>query len=74
MVVLLKSTTKQVTLNGTPARIWEGETESGIRCHAYVTLIAIDKDEPRSEEFDRELQRHESPSAELEAIPFWLLL
>ena len=74
MTILLRSTTKMVTLNGVPARIWEGESASGIRLHCYITRVAIDKDEPRSAEFDRELQEHEAPSAEIEAIPLRLIL
>lgn len=73
MHVTLRSTTKIVTLNGVPARIWEGETGSGIPCHAYVTRIAVDKDED-SGEFDRDLQEHEVPSAEIEAIPLKLVI
>ena len=51
MKITVENTSKIVTLNGVPARIWEGFTESGIECHCYITRIAIDKDEPRSEEF-----------------------
>jgi hypothetical protein len=45
MIVTLHSTTKIVELQvGTawvPARIWEGETQSGIQVHAYITRIAV---------------------------------
>ncbi len=46
MKITVENTTKIVTLNGVPARIWEGFTESGIKCHCYITRIAIDKDKP----------------------------
>jgi hypothetical protein len=26
---------------GVPARLWEGKTESGISCHAFVTRVAV---------------------------------
>lgn len=73
MRVTLQSTTKTVTLNGVPARIWEGKTDSGIACHAYITRIAVDLMEDSSE-FDRELQEHRAPSPEIEAISLSLFL
>lgn len=36
--------------------------------------IAIDKDEPRSEEFERELSEQKAPSTEIEAIPIRMIL
>lgn len=74
MLIHITSTTKIVTLDGIPARIWEGHTESGIKVHAYITRIAIDKDEPRQEEFQTELQEHTAPSAEILAIPLHMIL
>jgi hypothetical protein len=74
MNVQLKSTTKIVTLNGIPARIWEGTTEGGVKVHAYITRIAIDKDEPNSQQFEQELQEHSAPSPEIEAIPLRMIL
>lgn len=69
MLIHIESTTKIVELNGLPARIWEGQTESGIKVHCYITRIAIDKDEPSAEEFEKELQTCRVPSAEIQAIP-----
>jgi len=73
MKINLESTTKIVTLNGVPARIWEGKTESGIPVHAYVTRIAVARDQDCSE-FERELQEHRAPSVDVAAIPLRLLL
>lgn len=73
MKVTLHSTTKVVHLNGVPARIWEGETESGIPVHAYVTRIAVHEDQDLTE-FQRELQEHEPPSADIAAIPVRLII
>lgn len=68
MKVTLESTNKIVELKtptGTvPARIWEGATEAGIACHAFVTRIAVSKDLDASE-FERELQEHRPPSPEI---------
>jgi hypothetical protein len=47
MKVTIESTSKIVELNGVPARVWEGTTDSGIKVHCFVTRIAIDKDETR---------------------------
>ena len=71
MKVTLESTTQIVDLEtptGTvPARIWEGTTESGVRVHALITRIAIDRDEPRADEFERELKEQRAPSAKVGA-------
>jgi len=73
MRVILESTTKHVRLNGVPARIWEGKTDSGIPCHAYITRIAVGQDQD-SAEFDRELKEHKSPSPEILVIPLRLVI
>jgi len=74
MKIIIELTSKFVTLNGVPARIWEGETESGIKLHCYITRIAIDKDETRIEEFEKELQQQRPPSKEIEAIPLRMII
>lgn len=74
MKITIESTSKIVTVNDVPARIWEGQTESGIKVHCYITRIAIDKDEPNASQFQRELQEHSAPSAEVEVIPMRLIL
>ena len=74
MEIILKNTSKIVEVNGVPARIWEGETKSGIKLHAYITRVAINKDEIRIEEFHAELKEQNPPSAEIQAIPMRLIL
>jgi len=61
MEVTLNSTSKIVNLNGTPARIWEGESGSGIKCHAFIVRIAVDKAQDCAE-FETDLQEHVPPS------------
>jgi hypothetical protein len=73
MKITIESTSKIVTLNNIPARIWEGETESGIQVHCYVTRIAVARNDDASE-FERELQEHRAPSPVIEAIPARLIL
>lgn len=73
MKITLESTTKIVELNGVPARVWEGQTEDGIKLHAYVTRVAVNKEQDSSQ-FEKELQQHKAPSAEVEAIPLRMIL
>lgn len=73
MKITMSSTTKTVELNGVPARIWEGETVSGIKCHAYITRIAVDPGQDESQ-FQTELAECEPPSPELESIPLRMIL
>lgn len=78
MKVTLESTTKVTTLmrNGAevPVRIWEGVTAGGIRCHAYIALIAV-SDSDDAKEFERDLREQRAPSADIErAIPLRMIL
>jgi hypothetical protein len=73
MKITIESTSKTVTLNGVPARIWEGQTESGVKIHAFITRVAVPLDEDHSQ-FERELQEHRTPSPEVQAIPLRLIL
>ncbi len=73
MKITITSTTKTVHVNGVPARIWEGHTESGIPVHCYVTRVAVPLDQDHSQ-FQAELQEHQAPSAEVAAIPLRMVL
>lgn len=77
MKVTLESTTKIVELvvdgKAVPARIWEGQTDSGIPCHAYVTRIAVAPDLDASQ-FERELRECRRATPAIEAIPLRLIL
>ena len=75
MKVTLESTTKIVQLNGIPARIWEGKTDTGIQVHAFITRIAIDKDEPNAQLFEVELKECKLPSTGVsESYPLSLII
>ncbi len=73
MKLRLESTTKIVEVNGVPARIWEGHTESGIACHAFITRLAVLRIDDRAQ-FDAELQEMKAPSAEVKSYPLRLIL
>ncbi|AMJ65022.1 hypothetical protein [Hymenobacter sp. PAMC 26628] len=74
MIITVESTSKTVELNGVPARIWEGKTDSGIVVHCFITRVAIDQNETRIDEFERELRAQRTPSAALEVYPLRLIL
>jgi hypothetical protein len=61
MKVTLTSTQEIVDVNGVPARIWTGHTESGTPVHAFIVLIAA-PDAAASGEFDRDLQPQPQPT------------
>lgn len=73
MEIQLHSTTKVVTLNGIPARVWEGVTAKGIPIHAFITRIAVEKSENLSE-FEVELDSASEPSVDVAAYPMHMLI
>jgi hypothetical protein len=73
MKITLDSTRTIVTLNGFPARLWQGATESGIPIDAYIGLVGVVGDADASE-FERDLDRAPAPVAVLDAIPLRMIL
>lgn len=73
MKITIESTNKTVELNGVPARIWEGHTESGIPVHCFVTRLAVPNDADCSQ-FERELEEHKPPSADVTSYPLRMLI
>jgi hypothetical protein len=74
MKITIESTTKIVELNGVPARVWEGHTESGIPVHCFITRIAVNNQE-NTEEFDKQLKEHQAPrNADIESYPLRMLI
>lgn len=64
MKITIESTEDIVTVNGVPARVWVGKTDSGIDVQCMVTRIAVDRTEDQAQ-FEAELQQHRPPVAEL---------
>lgn len=57
MKITIESTDKIVKLNGLPARIWEGQTDSGVPVICYVSLISPQTHDPEvNARFERELR------------------
>lgn len=74
MKITIESTEQIVYLNGVPARVWVGATESGIECHALITRIAVSKEADTSQ-FERELLEQAAPRRELaDAYPMRMVL
>jgi len=73
MKIMIESTSKIVELNGVPARIWEGHTESGIPVHCFITRIGVAKDLDTAQ-FENELKEQQAPSPEVEAYPLRMIL
>jgi hypothetical protein len=75
--ITIESTSKlvEIQVKGTwvPARVWEGQTESGIKVHCYITRIAAGINEDLGQ-FERELQEQAAPSAEIQAIPLRMII
>lgn len=73
MKATINSTEKIVTINGVPARLWQGESENGIKFHAFITRVAVEKEADCSE-FEKELQECEPMKAEFEAFPTRMII
>jgi hypothetical protein len=78
MKLEIESTTKLVdvvTETGAvvPARLWEGETDSGIPVFCYITRVQVRRDQDLSQ-FEAELRECRVPSLEALAIPFRMIL
>ena len=85
MKITIESTPKLVSLQTAdgawmPARVWQGETESGIPVQVFVTRIApeIPTSDPRIDEltaeFERELQRQADPRPTVAVIPLRFII
>lgn len=73
MKITIESTEKVVTLNGIPARIWEGATEKGVPVVVFVTRIGVPLDGDQTD-FQRELQECRPLSPEMKYFPVRLSL
>mgnify|MGYP001587156001 CR=1 FL=1 len=84
MKITIENTSKIVTLvvsgQNVPARVWQGETESGIPVQCFITRISpeIPESDPHIDEltvdFERELKRQADPRPTVEAIPLRFII
>jgi hypothetical protein len=73
MKITIESTTKLVEINGLPARVWEGQTESGVALTCFINLIEVRDDQDLSQ-FNRELTEQRAPSAAVKSLPLKMIL
>jgi hypothetical protein len=73
MTMTISCTTKVVTLDGVQCRVWEGETERGIKVHCFIPRVAV-REGQNVEQFETELSEQRAPSPAVEAIPLRLIL
>lgn len=75
MKITIENTDKIVDLNGVPARIWEGETESGVPVTCFVTrIIPRTHDEAVNAQFAAELREEKTPSIYAQGIPLRMFI
>jgi len=75
MKITIESTVKTTNLTGVPARVWEGETESGIPVTCFVTrIVPRTYDGSKVSEFEKELTECVSPSEYARQLPMRLVL
>jgi hypothetical protein len=65
-----------VFVDGVQCRIWEGTSEAGTPCMAFIPRVAVSGDHPpeKHAEFKRELLEQRPPSDEAAAIPLRMIL
>lgn len=61
MKLTIESTSQLLTIDGVPARVWEGQTENGIPVTAFITRVAVAVGCDATE-FERELAEARAPS------------
>ena len=73
--ITLESTNRIITVNGTKARIWEGESAAGVPIVAAIATIAVHNSENQAE-FERELdEQHKTVSERgIQAFPLRFFL
>lgn len=74
MRIHIEGTSQMVEVNGVPARVWEGTTDSGQRVFCCVTRIATPESEDQSK-FQAELREQKPPSnAAREVFPLRMII
>lgn len=65
MKITIEATEKLTHMMGVAVRLWEGVTESGVKCKVFVHRIAVHNDDDSSQ-FDRELKEQMPPGRVVE--------
>jgi hypothetical protein len=72
MKATVENTSRIITVNGIPARLWKGVTESGVEFEMLVVRVAVSKDADTAQ-FEAEL-RSMAPPLEESAYPNRMIL
>lgn len=77
MKITIESTSQIVTIvQGVAeitARVWEGQTESGIKVACLIPRIMASRADDLTQ-FDAELKEQRAPTAELDAFPLRMII
>lgn len=73
MKITIESTTKIVKANGVDCRVWEGESERGVKVICLIPRIAVKEGQDTSQ-FEAELQEQRAPSADAAVYPMRMIL
>jgi hypothetical protein len=71
--ITIENTTKVVEADGVQCRVWEGQTETGVKVQALIPRIAVGPGEDVSQ-FERELSEQRPPSSLVDAWPLRMIL
>jgi hypothetical protein len=73
MKITIENTTKIVEANGVQCRVWEGQTESGVKVTCLIPRIAV-KEGQDITQFEAELKEERAPSADVQFFPMRMIL
>lgn len=73
MKITIESTTKIVQVNGIDCRVWEGESERGVKVQALIPRIAAHKDADLAQ-FEAELEEQKAPTFNPSPFPSRLVI
>jgi hypothetical protein len=73
MKITIENTAQIVEVNGAPARVWLGKTESGIEVQCLITRVAVLKTDDCSQ-FEAELDEQSAPAPAQQAFPLRMIL
>lgn len=76
MNMTINSTNKLVNINGVTARLWEGETNTGLKVSAFIVRVAVDQDSniKEKQQLFEELQKSIPSSTDWDNLKKDLLL
>lgn len=73
MKITVENTTKIVNVNGVDCRVWEGQSEHGVKVSCLIPRIAAQEGADLAQ-FEEELKEQRPPSAEVNAWPLRMIL